>query len=94
MKLDSFAHSESGNRYLPTPVVDLCKRVRFRQSSCNICIDICPTEAISLPFGPEISDACINCGLCQIACPTETFEGIQSTDQMLLDLLQEQADTI
>ena len=91
---DTLIHNESGNKYLPTPVTDLCKRVRFRQSECNTCVETCPTDAISLPFGPEISDSCVNCGLCQIACPTETFEGIQSTDQMLRDMLQDQADMI
>jgi len=94
MQIDALAYASHENRAAPTPITDLCKRVRFRQSECQVCVDICPTNAISLPFGPELSDACINCGLCQIACPTETIEGIHNTDQMMLDLLGDQADTI
>jgi len=94
MKIDSVEYVSRENCFSPTPITDLCKRVNFRQSECHVCVDICPTKAISLPFGPVLSDTCINCGLCQIACPTEVFEGIDNTDQMLLDLLQDQTDTI
>lgn len=94
MQLESLANVSNENKIVPTPITELCKRVLFRQSECQVCVDICPTDAISLPFGPELSDACINCGLCQIACPTETFEGLQNTDQMLQEVLRDQADTI
>ena len=94
MQLDSLANISNENSVAPTPITDLCKRVLFRQSECQLCADICPTNAISLPFGPELSSECINCGLCEIACPTEAFEGLHNTDQMLLEMLDEQSDTI
>jgi len=77
---------------VPVPITDLCKRVRFRQSQCSICVDICSVDAITFPLGPEISENCIGCGLCQVACPTEAFEGALNADQMLVDLLHFQED--
>lgn len=94
MQLNSLADVNTENNFAPVPTTELCKRVLFRQSECQVCSDLCPTNAISLPFGPEISGACINCGLCQIACPTETFEGLDNTDQVILEILQDKADTV
>ena len=78
----------------PTANSVFCKHVSFRSSDCHICVDICPTDAISLPLGPEINQNCINCGLCQIACPTETFEAFYDTDNMLRNLLQEETNDV
>lgn len=63
---------------------ELCKRVRFRRSACQNCVDVCPDHAISLSPGPSINDNCSNCGLCQNACPTEVFQNDVSRDQLLL----------
>ncbi|NLV20588.1 MAG: 4Fe-4S binding protein [Syntrophomonadaceae bacterium] len=40
-------------------------------SSCGLCADVCPTEAIS-PVGVYIikTELCISCGLCQECCPS------------------------
>lgn len=65
-------------------VPDLCKRVRFRKSTCRTCSDVCPANAISLHPGPTISGTCSDCGLCEIACPTEVFRNEVRTDQQLL----------
>jgi ferredoxin len=64
--------------------VDLCKRVRFRQSDCETCLEVCPEGAISLSPGPRISNACSECGLCQAACPTEVFRERHYSDDRLL----------
>lgn len=77
-------------------VPEFCKRVRFRKSPCHACRDVCPENAISLNPGPTISGSCSDCGLCEIACPTETFRNELRTDQQLLAearsfLLQEPA---
>lgn len=62
----------------------LCKRLRFRPSDCQRCLDVCPENAIALEPGPVINDRCSRCGLCQTACPTEVFQGEAHTDQYLL----------
>ncbi len=61
----------------------LCKRVRYRKSSCQNCVDVCPDSAITLSPGPAINDNCSNCGLCQSACPTEAFQSDFHIDQQL-----------
>lgn len=40
-------------------------------SSCGLCADLCPVEAIS-PVGVYKikADLCISCGLCQESCPS------------------------
>ena len=63
---------------------ELCKRVRFRRSTCQNCVDVCPENAITLSPGPGINDNCSNCGLCQNACPTEVFQNDVNRDQLLL----------
>jgi len=63
----------------------LCKRVRFRPSNCQECRSVCPENAISLSPGPSIGDGCLDCGLCQTACPTEVFLDKLQSEQYLLD---------
>jgi len=63
---------------------ELCKRVRFRRSTCQNCVDVCPDNAITLSPGPGINDNCSNCGLCQNACPTEVFQNDVNWDRLLL----------
>ena len=45
-------------------------------TSCEMCIDICPTHAISMN-GSDVakvkSNDCIGCGLCASVCPTEAI---------------------
>lgn len=72
--------SEPNTRAVP----ELCKRVRFRKSTCRSCCEVCPENAISLDPGPTINGSCSDCGLCEIACPTETFRNELRTDQQLL----------
>lgn len=61
-----------------------CKRLRYRQSECRICQEICPEGAITLDPGPAVSERCTRCGLCQTACPTEVFQDEVHSDQHLL----------
>ena len=63
---------------------ELCKRVRYRKSTCQSCVDVCPDNAITLSPGPVINASCTHCGLCQNACPTEVFQNDVNVDQALL----------
>ncbi len=63
---------------------ELCKRMRYRKSSCQNCVDVCPDNAITLSPGPSINDNCSSCGLCQNVCPTEVFQNIVNLDQVVL----------
>ncbi len=45
-------------------------------TSCGMCMEICPVEAITLntdDIAEVIKDACIGCGLCATACPVEAI---------------------
>jgi ferredoxin len=43
-------------------------------TSCGMCIEICPVEAIALNDIAEVNpDACIGCGLCATVCPVEAI---------------------
>jgi ferredoxin len=70
----------------------LCKRVRFRKSDCQKCVDVCPEEAISLRPGPTIGASCTDCGLCQVACPTEAFENELCSELFLLSQVESLRD--
>jgi ferredoxin len=44
-------------------------------SGCETCIDVCPTEAISMVEGHAFIDVdeCIECGACEVECPEEAI---------------------
>lgn len=88
MQVDSNAQVDEQKQYKAIPFADSCQRVLYRQSNCDACAQVCPSDAISFPLEPQISDSCIDCGLCQVACPTEVFEDMFHTDQLLMDNLQ------
>ncbi len=58
-----------------------CLNVRHRARACRICVDACPTDAISIPYGEEVTavpialerNMCVRCGLCLNVCPTGVF---------------------
>ena len=47
----------------------------YRCSACDTCIDVCPTEGISMVEGHAFIDmeACIECGACADECPEEAI---------------------
>ena len=69
---------------------ELCKRVRFRRSSCQDCVDVCPDNAITFSPGPSINNNCSNCGLCQNVCPTEVFQSDVNRDHLFLKQVESQ----
>lgn len=64
--------------------VEQCLNGRHKEAGCHRCADACPTQAITLhpqndrsPHGPLLprlnDEACVRCGLCLHACPTDVF---------------------
>jgi dihydroorotate dehydrogenase (fumarate) len=46
-------------------------------TKCNLCVDVCPYHAITMPRGIVIDpEACFRCGLCISRCPTKALERI------------------
>jgi ferredoxin len=56
---------------LPEVVSPLCLATRYRGSSCRLCLDVCPTAAITpvkwLAVEPQ---RCTSCGACAAVCKT------------------------
>jgi ferredoxin len=63
-------HDNKDSRRLSVYKVDIEKC-----SACESCIEICPTEAISLVDGHAYidPDECIECGSCLAECPEEAI---------------------
>lgn len=55
-----------------------CVRNQTQRSRCEVCVQACPIDAITLYQGKVHFDpaACITCGACQFACPTGAVEGL------------------
>jgi formate hydrogenlyase subunit 6/NADH:ubiquinone oxidoreductase subunit I len=64
--------------------VEPCLNARHKDAGCHRCADACPAQAITLhpqndrsPHGPLLPrlnvEACVHCGLCLHACPTDVF---------------------
>ncbi len=66
-------------------VTDRCVAVRNRHSSCKKCVEACHVEAISVGKNQVIIDnaACVSCGACAVACPTEALIPLAPLDQEL-----------
>lgn len=72
----------------PEPITissGLCKRMRYRQSTCQLCTDICPEQAIQLTPELFIKQNCIRCGLCINICPTEVYNSSTFSERYILD---------
>jgi formate hydrogenlyase subunit 6/NADH:ubiquinone oxidoreductase subunit I len=72
--LDQYHYSD---RFLGMPEIVLKENDKSLCISCNLCIDICPTNCLELSglegkepshFSINLSD-CIYCGYCELICP-------------------------
>ena len=55
--------------------VSRCQRMRFRGSSCQQCLDLCPHGAITLENGLALdAEQCRGCLLCTTVCPVGALE--------------------
>ena len=61
-----------------------CLRLRHKKSSCRLCLENCPTGAISFDESLEIDNSlCHGCGICANLCPTGVF-GLKDLSYELL----------
>ena len=68
-----------------TVSAERCLHAKNKASTCDICVQACPTEAITVQdqtvqLNP---DACIRCGLCLHDCPTGVFAGDDGAYKLL-----------
>ncbi|MCH6267641.1 4Fe-4S binding protein [Neobacillus citreus] len=53
---------------------NLCTRLISPKSTCRQCVDSCPTNCITFTKDTlEITDSCLECGLCTTVCPTSAL---------------------
>ena len=59
----------------PVIIRDRCLLSDEGTSECDLCADVCPTDAISFPDEFPVVDrsSCLGCGLCSKVCPSETI---------------------
>ncbi|MCC6801894.1 MAG: 4Fe-4S binding protein [Anaerolineae bacterium] len=61
-----------------------CVRARDKTAACDRCVEACPAGAIQLENGVQLdTEACIRCGLCLHACPTDVFSGTDDVHRLL-----------
>jgi ferredoxin len=67
-----------------------CSKLRHRRSSCSLCADCCPTQAITWGEALQVDpDKCTGCGICAAVCPTGALEARAPTNLQLLAQVQE-----
>jgi formate hydrogenlyase subunit 6/NADH:ubiquinone oxidoreductase subunit I len=66
-----------------------CSKLRHRRSSCSLCADWCPTQAITWEESLQVDpDKCTGCGICATVCPTGALEAHAPTNVELLGQIQ------
>lgn len=72
-----------------------CVRMRHKLSSCSLCEDACPVDAISIgAVGTGVVvdwQTCTECGICSSICPTGVFDLKGFNEKTLLNMAVEKA---
>ena len=74
---------------------DRCLRARDRFSTCEMCVQACPVQALHRdhPIALE-SEACVRCGLCLPLCPVGAFRGDDHLGDLLSRAASSRAETL
>jgi len=66
-----------------------CAKLRHRRSTCTLCADYCPVQAITWGESLQVDpDKCTGCGICAAVCPTGALEAQNPTNVELLTRIQ------
>ena len=62
-------------KVVPKANAAMCVRCKFEDASCDLCEQVCPTDAIRFTDDGdiEITNDCRKCGLCVAVCPTDAL---------------------
>ena len=90
------AKGDSSNRISIAFEPTSCIRDRSRWATCTLCMDTCPSTAITLRTEgasslPSIDEArCLHCGQCLSACPLEAYTSPHFTESRLVARVPEE----
>lgn len=70
-----------------------CLNRGYRLAGCDRCVQACPAQAIELCDGVPLLDAaaCVDCGACLPACPTDVFSQRVSPEGLLVQTAMQAA---
>ena len=72
-----------------------CLYSQDRFSKCELCWDICPSNAITRGTPPTLNrDDCTNCKACLPVCPVGAFQGTDSVKDLLTCLTRIETDAV
>lgn len=81
-------------KVVPKANVSMCVRCLNPDASCDLCEQVCPTEAIEFTDDGdvEISSACRKCGLCVSVCPTDALTSTLYSPRVAYDKICKAAE--
>lgn len=74
-------------KVVPKGNVAMCVRCKHPDASCDLCMQVCPTDSIYFDDDGslEIKPDCRKCGLCVAACPTDALVSSMHGPRMVYD---------